>query len=435
MIHEVRRADNRADRTEEHVAARQTQPWDRPCAIPSRSRVTELVVICAGQSSFEDDSSASLTLNERCDVVESGTFHRPDALPRVGGENIHLRARILPEAREVDLWIVDGAITRSPVPDARTIVSGGWILPALVDSHLHLGVSEVGGPLDLDVLETELDLLARIGVGAARVLGSPSPLPDDALSRHRGPLLQHAGVPLAAPDRFIPGWGRLHSGQGLVEACAERAEQGWVKIIADWFDDSGGYSPAFDAEVLRRATAAAHEAGQRVAVHAQSAEGGRSAVLAGADTIEHGMHLPVDVLADLAARRGVLVPTGTVFDQLAESMAGDEVPPELRRWYHDGVASHPGIVRQAWEAGVTILAGTDLPVGSLIDEVEWLIAAGLPVDQALGAASWTAREEFDLPRLRHGDRADLIWTEHDPRRDVGVLRQPDMVIFAGSVVA
>ncbi len=147
------------------------------------------------------------------------------------------------------------------------------------------------------------------------------------------------------------------------------------------------------------------------------------------------MHLPVEVLAELAARRGVLVPTGTVFEQMAGSMAGDEVPRELRSWYHDGVASHPGMVHQAWEAGVTILAGTDLPVGSLIDEVEWLIAAGLPVDQALGAASWTAREEFDLPRLRHGDRADLIWTEHDPRRDVGVLRQPDMVILAGSVVA
>lgn len=361
----------------------------------------------------------------------------PGSSPRSAAgsaENLHLHARLLPGGEETDLWITGGVISRTPVPGARTIVSGGWVLPALVDTHLHVGVAEIGGPLDLDVLEGELDLLARSGVGAARILGSPSMLPDEVLGREGGPLLQHAGLPLAAPDRFIPGWGRLVSGEGLIEACSEQSGAGWVKIIADWFDEAGGYSAAFDAETLRRATAAAHEAGQRVAVHTQSAEGGRSAVRAGADTIEHGMHLPVEVLAELAARRGVLVPTGTVFEQLAGSMASEEVPPALRRWYHDGVAAHPELVRRAREAGVTVLAGTDLPVGSLIDEVEWLIAAGLPVEEAIGAASWTAREVLDLPRLREGDRADVIWTENDPRADLDRLRQPDLVILSGSAV-
>ncbi|WP_147919222.1 amidohydrolase family protein [Ruania zhangjianzhongii] len=355
--------------------------------------------------------------------------------PRIGPEeSVHLRARVLPDGEETELWISGGVISRSPVPGARTIVTGGWVLPALVDAHLHVGVAEIGGPLDLDVLAGELALLARSGIGAARILGSPSTLPDDVLSPDGGPLLQHAGVPLAAPDRFIPGWGELVSGDGLTDACAERRGSGWLKIIADWFDDTGSYSAAFDGETLSRAIAAAHESGHRVAVHTQSADGGRSAVLAGADSIEHGMHLPMEVLPDLAARRGVLVPTGTVFEQLAESMASDEVPPELRRWYSDGVASHPELVRRAWESGVTVLAGTDLPVGALIDEVEWLIAAGLPVGEAIGAASWTAREVLDLPRLRDGDRADLIWTEDDPRTDPGRLRAPDLVILSGSAV-
>ena len=361
----------------------------------------------------------------------------PGVSPRSGAgsaENLHLRARLLPGGEQTDLWITGGLISRAPVPDARTIVSGGWLLPALVDTHLHVGVAEIGGPLDLDVLEGELDLLARSGIGAARILGSPSMLPDEVLSRERGPVLQHAGVPLAAPDRFIPDWGQLVSGAGLVAACAEQSGAGWVKIIADWFDEAGDYSAAFDADVLRRAVAAAHQAGQRVAVHTQSAEGGRAAVLAGADTIEHGMHLPVEVLAQLAAQRGALVPTGTVFEQLAESMASEEVPPALRRWYRDGLAAHPELVRRAWEAGVTVLAGTDLPVGSLIDEVQWLIAAGLPVEEAIGAASWIAREVLDLPRLRDGDRADVIWIENDPRAELDHLRQPDLVILSGSAV-
>ena len=363
--------------------------------------------------------------------MDPGTSPRSAAGP---AENLHLRARLLPGGAETDLWITGGVISRSPVPGARTVVSSGWVLPALVDTHLHVGVAEIGGPLDRDVLAGELDQLARSGIGAARILGSPSQLPDEVLCRERGPLLQHAGVPLAAPDRFIPGWGRLVCGDELAEAAGEEPGPGWVKIIADWFDDVGDYSAAFDTDVLRRAVAAAHRSGRRVAVHTQSAEGGRSAVLAGADSIEHGMHLPIDVLGELAARRGVLVPTGTVFEQLAESMASEQVPAALRRWYQDGLAAHPELVRRAWEAGVTVLAGTDLPVGSLIDEVEWLVAAGLPVEEAIGAASWTAREVLDLPRLRDGDRADVIWTEIDPRTELSVLREPDLVILSGSAV-
>ncbi|APU13454.1 MULTISPECIES: amidohydrolase family protein [Actinoalloteichus] len=344
---------------------------------------------------------------------------------------LHLRARLLPEDRETDLWIDNGAISREPVDDARTVATGGWMLPALMDSHLHIGVAEVGGPLDLDVLERDLQELARTGVGAVRVLGSPQPLPADALARPGGPLVLTAGVPVAAPDRFIPGWGRRVSDEELPAACVAEAGHGWSKIIADWFDDEGGYGPTFSATALTAAVVAVHGRGARVAVHAQSAAAGRDAVDAGADTIEHGMHLPWSVLPDLAARGGALVPTGGVFAALASAMTDDAVPSAMRRWYADGFAAHPGLVRRAREEGVTVLAGTDLPVGALVDEIRWLIEAGLPVADAIGAASWTAREVFDLPRLRAGDRADLIWLEHDPREDVELLRTPTRVILGG----
>ncbi|ASO18978.1 imidazolonepropionase-like amidohydrolase [Actinoalloteichus hoggarensis] len=343
----------------------------------------------------------------------------------------HLRARLLPEGRETDLWIVDGTVSREPVDGARTIASGGWMLPALVDAHLHIGVVEAGGPLELDALDRDLDRLSRSGVGAVRVLGSPRPLPADALARPGGPVVLTAGVPVAAPERFIPGWGRRASDIELAAACVAEARFGWSKIIADWFDDAGGYGPAFSASALAEAVAGVHGRGAGVAVHTQSAAAGRDAVAAGADTIEHGMHLPWSVLPALAARGGALVPTGFVFATSAAEMTDDAVPPALRHWYAEGLAAHPGLVRRAWEEGVTVLAGTDLPVGALVDEIRWLIDAGLPVEDALGAASWTAREFFDLPRLRDGDRADLVWLEHDPRADVELLRTPPLVLLGG----
>lgn len=347
---------------------------------------------------------------------------------------LHLRARLLPEDRSTDLWIVDGTISHSPVANARTVATDGWMMPALVDSHVHLGVPEVGGPLSLETVERELEQLARSGVGAVRVMGGPTPIPADLVHRPSSPLIQQAGTPLAAPGRFFPGWGNEVTDEQLAEVCAEPSSAEWVKIILDWFDDSDGYDVSYSEESLGRAVAAAHAEGRRVAVHTQSAAGGAAAIRAGVDSVEHGMHLSSEFLDTLAHCGGILVPTGAVFEQLAPSMQGDGMPQNLRRWFRDGLAAHPALVREAVRAGVTVLAGTDLPVGHLVDEITWLAAAGLPAEAAIGAASWTAREALGLPRLREGDRADLIWLARDPRLDVGSLRRPELVILGGAVI-
>ena len=73
-------------------------------------------------------------------------------------------------------------------------------------------------------------------------------------------------------------------------------------------------------------------------------------------------------------------------------------------------------------------------MGHLIDELRWLLDAGLDPERALGAASWTAREACGFPCLREGERADLLWLERDPREDLEVLRDPDLVVLDGAVV-
>src|SRR5699024_7656078 len=95
---------------------------------------------------------------------------------------------------------------------------------------------------------------------------------------------------------------------------------------------------------------------------------------------------------------------------------------------------HAGLVRRAAEAGGTILAGTELPVGHLVDEIEWLVTAGLTPERAIGAASWTARDTLGFPGLRDGERADLIWMDSDPRGDVDVLREPGVIVLDEAVV-
>ena len=183
------------------------------------------------------------------------------------------------------------------------------------------------------------------------------------------PRLLRGGRWLATPGKFFPGFGRHITDDELVGAAVEeaRASSGWCKIIGDWLSGV----PVVPANVLADAVAAVHAIGGRVAVHTQTAASGRNAVLAGADSIEHA-------------------------------------------------------------AGVTVLAGTDSePCGEVVGEVEWLVKAGIPAEDAIGAASWTARAWLGLPGIVAGAPADIVVYPSDPRNDLEVLRSPLRTVLRG----
>jgi flavin-dependent dehydrogenase len=101
---------------------------------------------------------------------------------------------------------------------------------------------------------------------------------------------------------------------------------------------------------------------------------------------------------------------------------------------------HPDLVRVAYEAGVTVLAGTDstdgerTPHGRVAQEIRWLAQAGVPAEAALAGGSWTARRWLGLPGLEEGAPADVVAYAADPRQDVGVLEDPVRVILRGRMV-
>jgi hypothetical protein len=118
--------------------------------------------------------------------------------------------------------------------------------------------------------------------------------------------------------------------------------------------------PAVLAEVVRRV----HAAGRRVAVHSTHGQSAAAAVAAGADSLEHGMHLAADLL-DTTARQGTaLVPTMLALAHLPELLAKDPPPEPLRSWLADGWARHPDLVRAAYQAGVRCSPAPTAPVAS-----------------------------------------------------------------------
>jgi len=103
----------------------------------------------------------------------------------------------------------------------------------------------------------------------------------------------------------------------------------------------------------------------------------------------------------------------------------------------DAVGRHPATVRGAWEAGVTVLAGTDAGVvahGLVHREVALLTAAGIPIEHALAAASWRAREFLGLPTILEGAPADLVAFDRNPLEDPTALATPSLIVLDGMVI-
>jgi imidazolonepropionase-like amidohydrolase len=351
-----------------------------------------------------------------------------------------LRGVVLPEEEEREVFVDSGDIVEGPSAAAESIVDGGWLVPGLVDVHTHPGTESPGDRFEPTRFRAHARAHADAGVLALRCPGLAARLSPD-LRDDRLPVLVTAGRWLAAPGGFFAGWAREVTGDDLPRAAVEEAAagDGWCKIIADWILPGVGrrrYGPTVPADAIRAAVDAVHAAGGRAAVHSQHAAGARAAVEAGADSLEHGMHLEEELLARMASQGTALVPTMFAFSGIPEFMATSRRPDAFSSHLLAGWRRHPALVRSAYDAGVTILAGTDdLPHGNVAAEVLQLRSAGLPPDAALGAASWTARAFLGLDGIEPGARADIVAYAADPRIDLEQLRHPTRIVLHGRVIA
>ncbi|GAB3552034.1 imidazolonepropionase-like amidohydrolase [Actinopolyspora lacussalsi] len=353
---------------------------------------------------------------------------------------LHLRGVLLPEGRSRDLWISDGLISTEPVEDAVTILDGGYVLPGPVDAHCHVGIGP-DGPVDLDEAVTQAETDAAAGTLLIRDCGSPvdtTPLQ----SRPDLPRIIRAGRHLARPKRYIPKLAeQLDEPEELPEAVARQAAQGdgWVKLVGDWIDRSvRDLAPLWNPDVLHKAVETAHRHGARVTAHVFGEQALAGLLDAGIDCIEHGTGLD-DAMIERMARDGIaLVPTLINIENFPAFAAAATKYPDyashMHRLHRDGDRT----VRKAVEAGVPVYAGTDagggIEHGRLVDEIVALHRVGMSREQALGAATWSARRWLGFAGLEHGAEADLVCYASDPRADLDALRSPERILLRGGVL-
>ncbi|PSL58479.1 imidazolonepropionase-like amidohydrolase [Saccharothrix carnea] len=343
---------------------------------------------------------------------------------------VRIRGRALPHGEHVDLYADGDRWTTDPVPNAE-LVAEGWLVPGLVDAHTHPGAEAPGDPLDHGMLRDHLRQHVDAGVAVIRAPGLAGEPPPWFGTDPDTPRAWHAGPWLAQHGQFFDGWGRRADHAELPAiAAAQAARTGWAKVIGDWRSDG----EPVPLEVLTAVVEAVHAVGGRVAVHTQQAAGGEVAVLAGADSVEHGMQLDADLLTRMAEQGTALTPTLSITDRTLPEVRRRPDSP-AKRWYVRGAEAHAGLVAAAAEAGVRVLAGTDsVPHGRIIDEVRALAAAGMRPHAALAAASWDARAYLGLPGLEPGAPADAVVYAEDPRADLDQLAHPVAVILRGRPV-
>jgi imidazolonepropionase-like amidohydrolase len=352
---------------------------------------------------------------------------------------LHLRGVVLPDGDQRDLWVVNGRIRTRAVPGARTIVDGGYLLPGLVDAHCHVGIGPKG-PVDLAEAATQAEVDRDAGTLLLRDCGAPldtRPLQE----RLDLPRIIRAGRHLSRPKRYIPYLGTdVEDPADLPNAVAEQVAygDGWVKLVGDWIDRTqGDLAPLWPDDVLTEAIKVAHESGARVTAHVFGEDALPGLLAAGIDCIEHGTGLTDDTITQMATSGAALVPTLINIENFPAIADGATKYPAYATHMRSLHANVGNTVAKAIEAGIPVYAGTDagggVAHGLIVDEIEALHQAGMTAEQAIGSASWAARDWLGYPSLTEGSAADIVAYQDDPRKNLAALRNPSMIMLRGRI--
>ena len=368
-----------------------------------------------------------------------------------------------------------------PTANAEIIdAHGRFLMPGLWDSHQHF--SDVDGPLDL-----------ANGVTSGRDMANDT---DSFLQRvarfddgsELGPRVLKAGI--------IDGTGEF---AGPTKMRVDTAEQAIRDV--DWYADHGYvqikiYS-SVKPELVPTIADQAHARGMRVSGHVPAFMSARQFVEGGADEIQHLNFIELNFLFPevketrnrdrfikvaehareftpdkpqvrefidfLRRHHTVLDPTMSAFEglfcgdpnavtpglediaprfppQIRRSMLSGalEVPADKKAAYREAFPAMLRLLKALYDAGVTIIPGTDALAGYMLHhELELYVRAGIAPAEVLRMATLTPAlvmgANKDRGVIAAGKLADMIVVDGDPTKNIRDFRKITMVIKGGKV--
>ncbi len=365
--------------------------------------------------------------------------------------------------------IVELGAARPSVDDDVVDVSGRWVLPGLIDCHVHLTLTTDAGDPMADAARTDAHVALDTAAAAERtLLAGITTVRDvggwnyvemavrDAIRRGivRGPRMFLAGRLLSITTstvEYYPGMYEVADGADAVRAAARRQlarGADLIKVMATGAmlssETEDSRAIQFTLDELKAAVEIAHDNFKHVAAHCHALRGMHQAVDAGVDSIEHGTFADDEVLRKMAAAGTVLVPTVCAGELLFRDERAVATMPdhllERMRAFND---QHVEALRRARELGVTIAMGTDAGTpgnhhGLNAWECVFLhrLVGMSPIEAIRSATVHAARllRQPDLGRLAVGAHADVITVDEHPFDDLEALTRVSMVMLGGDVV-
>ncbi len=356
----------------------------------------------------------------------------------------------------------------APIHAIKVNYPNSTLMPGLIEGHSHLLLYPYNiTDWDTQVLkETDSYRTARATVHAkntlmagfttARDLGTEGAgYSDVALKRAinegiiPGPRLMVAGRAIVSTGSYGPkGYdtdmqimlgAEPADGNDLIRVVRDQIGKGadFIKVYADYrWGLKGEDQPSFTLDELKLINEVTRSSGRAMVCHAKSKEAIKRAVLAGAETIEHGDFIDMEIGKLMKEHNVTYIPTIAAVDMINQYRGwkkGSQPEPVA-------VANKKKSFKEAIASGVAIGMGGDVgvfPHGENALELELMVEYGLPVMDALKAVTSVNSKAFHLDNqlgyIKDGFIADLVIVTGDPSKNISDLRKIKFVMKEGVV--
>ena len=418
-----------------------------------------------------------------CASVDEPSGRAPDAtwfegarlIDGSGGPLVERSAFLVEDG--VFAWVGEAGEREAPAGTARVDLSGKTVIPALIDAHQHIGLTNVKDGTHSPDNYTRANLVEHLersayhGVAATMSLGlefdealafelREAMLPGAArfLTSGRG----IAATPMAGPQQpYRLGIPRGAGTEAEGRAAVEELHGHGVDLVKIWVDDRGGTVPKLEPAVYEAIIDEAHARGMRVTAHLGTTSGladAKALLRAGVDGFAHTVRdreIDDEYMALVRERPEVwTVPnlpgspvTHDDLPWLSETLPPFEIE-NLRREADRLAAEGPGgffelqcrnLARNR-EAEMIIGMGTDSGVSvawTTHTELRDMAGCGLTAMEVIVAATRVNAEILgldDLGTVTAGKQAAFVVLDANPLDDITNTRRIDGVYLRGEPV-